>query len=94
MKMYLLFEWTEERESKNHVGIYSTVEKAKAAGELSHGDELEWVEENWSSSPVWRGDKPYDDDYPYEIDEFEVDVYDDYKWGPGTDNPTIERHEL
>lgn len=94
MKMYLLFEWTEEREGKNHVGIYSTLEKAQAAAELSHGDELEWKELGGDAIRSWYAEKDENDDFPYEIEEFEVDVYTEYRWGPGTDNPTVRRHEL
>lgn len=32
--MYLLFEWTEEREAKMHIGIYSTQEKAQVAAQM------------------------------------------------------------
>ena len=38
--MFLLFEWTEEREAKMHIGIYSTEEKAKAAAQLAWANEL------------------------------------------------------
>ena len=39
--MFLLFEWTEEREAKMHLGIYSTEEKAQAAAQLYWKKELE-----------------------------------------------------
>lgn len=99
--MYLLFEWTEEREGKNHVGIYSTVEKAKKAAELAYkesGDhddlpEGDYHELEWDGL-VGTKSSGYEQDFPYDIEEFEVDMYTSYKYGPGTDNPTMEVHEL
>lgn len=38
--MYLLFEWTEEREAKMHLGIFTSIEKAKAAAEKLWKHEL------------------------------------------------------
>lgn len=75
MKVYLLFEWTEERESKIHYGVFSTAEFAKARADLEALDceegPLDWDE--WEG--CWTGEK-FDgltQDYPYEIIEFELD---------------------
>jgi hypothetical protein len=86
MKMYLLYEWTEERESKMHIGIYSTMEKAQAAAEMNYreegdhddlpeGDyhELKWEKSRESVDGYKHGS--YEKDYPYSIEEFEVDTY-------------------
>lgn len=47
--MFLLFEWTEEREAKMHVGIYSTEEKAKKAAQL-----------DWENTLKVRGAEPHE----------------------------------
>lgn len=68
--MYLLFEWTEEREAKMHLGIFTTVEKAKDAALISWKndgkqrgateDELEeftidWAEEEFGTIGTRNG---------------------------------------
>lgn len=91
--MYLLWEWTEEREGKVFHGIYSTPEKAKAAAELSDENEIKWSGD-YDELIGFSTSEFADGDYPFEISKFEVDIYTAYKYGPGTDNPTITRHEL
>src|SRR4051812_49224532 len=86
--LYLLFEWTEERESKNHIGIFSTLDKAKQAAQLTfdaeggdaegvEGFQLEWkMLDSDSGSTQWyapQGSARHNAEYPYEIDEFTLD---------------------
>ncbi len=91
--MYLLWEWTEEREGKILHGIFSTVGKAKAAAELSDENEVSWSEDG-GGLVGYSMSEFADSDYPFEITKFEVDTYTTYKYGPGTDNPTIKKVEL
>jgi len=80
--MFLLFEWTTEREAKMHLGIYSTEEKAKAAAQLYWAQELKdrGAEESEIGELIWDGDSEYlighkelaegaDEDLQYTSDE-------------------------
>ncbi len=121
-KVYLLFEWTEERESKIHIGVYSTFEKAQAASQLSWMQELTdrgaepdqigpvvWASKtnavgqtyHWGrktlSSTVAAGSEEAenilysdDDETPYEIEEFEFDVF----WQRGEQKPGSYEYEV
>lgn len=114
--MYLLWEWTEEREAKIHHGIFSTPEKAKQAAQLDYESNFDpwdledeeaekWEEGDPIPALAWSvlsysddltGEKPgpRSGDTPYQITEFEVDIYTVYSYGPGTENPSKKRHTL
>ena len=102
MKMYLLYEWTEEREGKVHFGIYSTVEKAKTAAQRLY-ESQDWLHEDLPEGTYYKlewknectgisGWKNGDGDYPYDIEEFEVDTYTTAERGFG--EWKVTRHEL
>lgn len=105
MKMYLLWEWTEEHEGKMHHGIFSNHEKAKVAAETNYkktGDhddlpegefnELEWEETVKGLVGTKMGD--YESDYPYEIETFEIDVYYVEEFDEEAREWKTVRHEL
>jgi hypothetical protein len=89
-KVYLVWEWTEEREAKIHHAVCSTLDKAKDAAQRLWDDEctlrgdptspLTWK----PSGPLpdsWAGEKGQgnspgyqDDDVPFEVEPFEIDV--------------------
>lgn len=60
-KMFLLFEWTEEREAKMHLGIYSSADKARAAAQLYWAQELKdrGADEPEIGELIWDGDARY-----------------------------------
>lgn len=91
MKMYLLFEWTEEREAKIHHGIYSTPEKAREAAALFY------AAEDAAGAILWidgYGEKSCDEeDNGYEILEFEVDIVEIHRWSANGEH-TVRREEV
>lgn len=87
-KVYLVWEWTEEREAKIHHAICSTLDKAKDAAQRLWDDEctlrgdptspLTW-KPSGPLSDSWAGEKgqggyQYDADVPFEVEPFEIDV--------------------
>jgi hypothetical protein len=94
--MYLVFQWTDERESKIHIAICSTLEKAKAAAQL----DTDGQREGWFSGTADAASVPLDwktypdpsetgtyadpgfgqDNRIYEIEEYELDVYRNAEW--------------
>lgn len=54
--MFLLFEWTEEREAKMHLGIYSSMEKAQAASQVywEHEQKERGAEPSEMGPVVWE----------------------------------------
>jgi hypothetical protein len=89
--MYLLFEWTEEREAKMHLAITSSVEKAKKAAELSWKNDgrdrgatdeeleqfhVEWEEHEFGTIGMKKG--PEDEDLVYRYDgdvPYEIELF-------------------
>lgn len=96
-KVFLLFEWTEEREAKNHIGVFTTLKKAQQAAQRSweedqradgeEAGELEWKDLAAHGSPdIYWGEKPeneYMDESPFEINTFELDVFFEGHFVPG-----------
>jgi hypothetical protein len=104
--VYLLFQWTDEREAKSHIGIYSSIEKAKAAAQLDcnseakqhhePAEELAWATGAGDLSAIawWHENE---DDGLYDIESFELDVYNDYSdvvWGVPGDSPEGQPKEI
>lgn len=88
--MYLLFEWTEEREAKMHLGIFTSIEKAKAAALISWKNDgkqrgateeeleeftLNWADEKFGTIGTRSG--PEDEDLTDLNDEqpYEIEVF-------------------
>jgi hypothetical protein len=104
-KMYLLWEWTEEREAKIHHGIFSAREKAEAAAlerlrrdiiEIGgEPDEVAEAQVNWDEGlgvkvlPEDSEEWMDDENTPYEIEEFEVDTLTFYQYFPEKSSETV-----
>jgi hypothetical protein len=87
-KMYLAFQWTDEREAKEIIGVFSSAAKAQAACQLdTDANRANYFKGDPEAEPVpleWETDGPDDlhadpgfggEDRVYEIEEHELNIY-------------------
>lgn len=91
-KVYLLFQWTEEREGKDIFGVYSTLLKAKCVAQVDFHHEcrdygvtprpLSWVITPLSTE--WFAEGTAGDENGYTIEQHGLDMYVDMNTNPPT----------